>query len=162
MQQADRFPALPGTTGNRHPNAPTIILHLRLSRQLIPYRLAAKWETVMRLRILLVLPFVMALMEPASAKADECDARILHVGNVVQGSRVYSHWRIGHTPWRWATVSFRYQLTYVDEDNRESRVDGRFRQLIRGGEEEYVELKNLRRHPSHITRTKFSDLSCEK
>lgn len=116
----------------------------------------------MRLRVLLVAPLLMALMTPLAAEADECDARVLHVGNVVQGKKVYSHWRIGHTPWRWATVSFRYQLTYIDENNREGRVDGRFRQLISGGEEEYVELKNLRRLPAQITRTKFSDLSCEQ
>lgn len=116
----------------------------------------------MRLGVLLVAALSMTLLTALAAKADECEARVVHERNVVQGKRVYSHWRIGHTPWRWATISFRYQLTYVDENNKEGKVDGRFRQLISGGDEDYVKLKNLRRRPAQITRTKISEISCQK
>ena len=112
-----------------------------------------------RLRSLWVLPFLM-LTHAQPAAAQECDAQIEHAGNVLQGSRVYAHWLISHAPLRWATVSFHYRLTYLDENNRETGAEGRFRQLISGREEEYVELKNLRHHPNAITRTEITDITC--
>lgn len=115
-------------------------------------------------RSLLTAPFMLVLIAsvPAPAYADTCDARIEHTGNAIQGSRVYSNWRIGHTPWRWATVSFRYQLTYIDENNEEARVDGRFREHISGREDTYVKLKNLRSRPTHVTQTKITDIACDR
>ena len=113
----------------------------------------------MLLRIVLILP-MMAIMGALPVRAEPCRARVEHVGNVVQGNRVYSHWLIGHTPLRWATVSFRYRFTYLGDDNKEATAEGSFRQLIRGVEEEYVELKNLRAHPAFVTKTKIIDLSC--
>jgi hypothetical protein len=103
----------------------------------------------------------LTFLAAAPADAEDCEVRIEHAGNVLQGSRVYSHWLIGHTPLRWATVSFRYRLTMIDEADKKSEVEGRFRQLIRGREEEYVELRNLRIRPALVTRTEVSDITCE-
>ncbi|MEZ5932144.1 MAG: hypothetical protein R3F54_09360 [Alphaproteobacteria bacterium] len=114
----------------------------------------------MTLRSLLMASLALAFLFPTMAGAEECKARIEHTGNVLQGSRVYSHWLIAHTPKRWATVSFRYRLTYLDEANKEGKIEGRFRQLIRGREEEYVELKNLRSRPAMVTKTEISDIAC--
>lgn len=113
----------------------------------------------MLFRLALVLPLLMTSFA-WTAEAQACEARVLHTGNVVQGKRIYSHWLIGHSPSRWATVSFRYRVTYIDEANEEGRIEGRFEQLISGREEEYVELKNLRQRPATITRTEISDITC--
>ncbi len=110
--------------------------------------------------VFLVASFAVTLTTSLSAQTHECRARVEHVGNVIQGSRVYSHWRIGHSPWRWATISFRYQLTYVDEDNKEGKISGRFRDLIRGIDEDYVKLKNVRGRPARIIRTSIHELTC--
>ncbi|NJO38179.1 MAG: hypothetical protein HC871_11915 [Rhizobiales bacterium] len=110
---------------------------------------------------LVMASLALALLAPALADAEECKVRIEHAGNVLQGNRVYSHWLIGHTPRRWATVSFRYRLTVLDDADKKSEVDGRFRQLISGREEEYIELKSLRSRAALVTRTEVSDITCE-
>lgn len=116
----------------------------------------------MLLKIFLVAPFLILFLMPHTAQAEQCNARVVHAGNVIQGKKIYTHFTVGHSPWRWATVSFRYKLTYVDEDNEEGTIEGRFRDIITAGDEEYVKLKNVRRLPSHVSRTTISDISCER
>ena len=97
-----------------------------------------------------------------NAYADECTARIIHDGTMIKGNKLYSKWIIGHNPWRWATVSFRYRIEYVDESNEERYIDGFFSQLITGKEDNYKEIKNTRHHPARIILTKYSDLNCDR
>ncbi|MGI9499377.1 MAG: hypothetical protein ACR2P3_05035, partial [Geminicoccaceae bacterium] len=110
----------------------------------------------MRLPAVFVMSVMLLLTGSLTAHADECEARVQPAGTVIKGSKIYTHWLVGHDPWRWATVSFRYDLTYVDEDNKEAKLAGRFRRLIRSAEEEYTELKNVRRRPARVLRTRIS------
>lgn len=105
---------------------------------------------------------LMAVLSTANinAHADECKARIVHDGTMIKGNKLYSYWIVGHDPWRWATVSFRYRIEYVDENNEERHIDGFFSQHITGEEYKYKELKNTRHHPARVTLTKYSDLNC--
>jgi hypothetical protein len=97
-----------------------------------------------------------------NAQTSECEARIQHDGTRIQKNKIYSRWIIGHDPWRWATVSFRYRIVYIDEDNKERSIRGAFRQLIMGKDDIYTELKNTRHRPAFVTLSEYSDLSCDR
>lgn len=94
--------------------------------------------------------------------ADQCTARVEHDGTLIQGSKIYTYWLLGHRPWRWATVSFRYKITYIDEANKERSLEGVFREIVSSDEEKYTEVKNARGRPVGVTLVKYSSLTCQK
>lgn len=113
-------------------------------------------------RLFLLILAMILLVDITAAHADECTARLEHDGTTIQGSKIYTYWRLGHRPWRWATVSFRYHLIYVDENNKERSLEGVFRKIVASDDEKYREVKNARDHPVRVISTKYSELTCEK
>lgn len=113
-------------------------------------------------RAVLLILIMSSPVNITAAHADECTARVEHAGTTILGSKIYTYWRLGHRPWRWATVSFRYRLKYVDENNKEKSMEGEFRRIVSGEEEKYTELKNARNHPLRVILTDYSDLKCQK
>ncbi len=105
---------------------------------------------------------VLSYMAAMSAQAEECKVRIYAAGTAIQQNKIYSKWIIGHDPWRWATISFRYRIGYIDENNEQRSIEGSFRQHIMGRDETYTELKNARHRPANITATEYSDLTCAR
>jgi hypothetical protein len=105
---------------------------------------------------------VLLHMAAMSAQAEECKVRVYAAGTTIQQNKIYSKWIIGHDPWRWATISFRYRLGYIDESNKQRSIEGSFRQHITGRDETYTELKNTRHYPTNITSAEYSDLTCAR
>lgn len=107
---------------------------------------------------------LMAMLSTANinAHADECKARVIHDGTLIKGNKLYSNWIIGHDPWRWANVSFRYRIAYIDEDNKERYIDGFFSELITGKDDKYKKQRNTRYHPARVILTKYRDLTCDR
>jgi hypothetical protein len=183
LLSTDKFLAAPESTST--PNRPTSIcgdgdasgMHeniFELPLRIGPVRLGAPKQNAMvtcqvveakmkRPMGLLVSSLVVLLhIVATNAQAEECKVRVHAAGTAIQQNKIYSKWIISHYPWRWATISFRYRIGYIDESNEQRSIVGSFRQHITGREETYTELKNTRHHPTNITSAEYSDLTCAR